>query len=373
MQNTTTTPVNHDIKMVDASLSPLEKAKQTVAKLEVTTHDLCAQVDATSPDGTAFDDILLACTAAADRLDRAKAMYLRLFPNEPMFGGAKTSDAEADIKTEDIPGLKTEADEDLPMAKVYLAAKPFVDHFEKLFILKKVNINDVYPRYLEWSLGSAYRKHVAKKRGELAPGSVETWEMAKEWLLKFKDTPANRWKNLQALVKLEVEYGESSDDLHHRLSRDFERLGAEKFTAAEVLLASALRSAPHTWSGKLHDTMEKSITKGPMSLNDALQMLSSIGLVSPRPDKRKDAGSSGSAPSVKRFSRDRGSSSSSSSRPAPTGHHGNSSNSSNTSNTSSNGTGKLCAKRGCGAPYTDDHNELRDDQNTSKPQNKNGS
>ncbi|SAL96450.1 hypothetical protein, partial, partial [Absidia glauca] len=253
-------------------------------------HDLCAQVDATSPDGTAFDDILLACTAAADRLDRAKAMYLRLFPNEPMFGGAKTSDAEADIKTEDIPGLKTEADEDLPMAKVYLAAKPFVDHFEKLFILKKVNINDVYPRYLEWSLGSAYRKHVAKKRGELAPGSVETWEMAKEWLLKFKDTPANRWKNLQALVKLEVEYGESSDDLHHRLSRDFERLGAEKFTAAEVLLASALRSAPHTWSGKLHDTMEKSITKGPMSLNDALQMLSSIGLVSPRPDKRKDAG-----------------------------------------------------------------------------------
>ncbi|SAM07224.1 hypothetical protein [Absidia glauca] len=38
-----------------------------------------------------------------------------------------------------------------------------------------------------------------------------------------------------------------------------------------------------------------------MSLNDALQMLSSIGLVSPRPDKRKDAGSSGSAPSVNGF------------------------------------------------------------------------
>ncbi|SAL97844.1 hypothetical protein [Absidia glauca] len=74
MQNTTTTPVNHDIKMVDASLFPLEKAKQTVARLEANTQDLCAQVDATSPDGSAFDDILLACTAAADRLDRAKAM-----------------------------------------------------------------------------------------------------------------------------------------------------------------------------------------------------------------------------------------------------------------------------------------------------------
>ncbi|SAL97286.1 hypothetical protein, partial, partial [Absidia glauca] len=35
------------------------------------------------------------------------------------------------------------------------------------------------------------------------------------------------------------------------------------------------------------------------------------------------------------------------------------------SNTSSNGTGKLCAKRGCGAPYTDDHNEVCDFKNAN--------
>ncbi|SAM06214.1 hypothetical protein [Absidia glauca] len=241
-----------DATMVDTT-NPLEMAKTTITTMMKNGAEDLKMITTTIASGQpCSNDLLAQCEENAKLLERTKALFNKAYPLEPMFAPVKDIKVP-NIEANQVPGLRSETDPLLPgpIGDVYLDVTKFIQHFERIFKFKELNIDLFYNRYLEWSLGKAYAQHIANMRANMTQDTVENWEMIKTWLLQYKDTPAQRWKNLCELSRITLQHGESSDQMCRRVLQDAERLGLDRFSAAELLVAGVLRYRPDSWNQKV--------------------------------------------------------------------------------------------------------------------------
>ncbi|CAO3600925.1 unnamed protein product [Absidia cylindrospora] len=76
-----------------------------------------------------------------------------------------------------------------PKELVFENVKDFIDAFEDIMVLYKLNVDIEYKRFLPVAISKAYRGFIDAQRATST--STETWTMVKDWLVQFTNTPNN--------------------------------------------------------------------------------------------------------------------------------------------------------------------------------------
>ncbi|SAL96921.1 hypothetical protein [Absidia glauca] len=223
------------------------------------------------------DAALVKALTTADRLyEDVKSLYRNAYPDEPALEPANKSQQppkehgqQSTILPVEIPVLATEDDKvDTPIGKIHHNAAGFIKNFEKLMIVKKVDVHKEYSNYIDWALGTSYAAHLNEKRQQLAKGEKETWEMVKQWLTLFNDTPVQRFRNLNAIFRCQWTPRMASDTLSASFRETMEEIGLNKFSPTEIAAAVTMLQAPPAWQTEFKEQMLLALTKGQSSVDD---------------------------------------------------------------------------------------------------------
>ncbi|SAM04544.1 hypothetical protein [Absidia glauca] len=291
---------DNDTVMTDIKDPKLSKALATVEKLkadmELKTENLEAAVnDNMDPDVMATH--IESLTEADQRYERVKAFYARNYHNEVAFKPAvapiqvstnEASNAPATILPGEIPALATEDDKlDTPIGQVHTNVATFITHFEKLLKVKGCDVNTEYGNYLDWSLGTSYAIHINQKRQSLKSTETETWQLVKEWLKEFNDTPAQRLRNLNGILRIQWNRRDSSEKFATTYRDIMEQLGADKFTVAELVAALAVLSTPYKTQIRFKEVITPVLAKGKSSVTDMTKVFQDMDISADLSDKRR--------------------------------------------------------------------------------------
>ncbi|SAL96835.1 hypothetical protein, partial, partial [Absidia glauca] len=137
---------NEDTTMVDSTLAndPLQMAKTTITTLKNKAAEDLLTITTTIASGEACsNEVMSLCEENANKLDRTKALFHRMYPMEPMFAPTPKEVKVPNIEANQVPGLRSESDPLLPgpIGDVYLDVTKFIQHFERIFKFKELNID----------------------------------------------------------------------------------------------------------------------------------------------------------------------------------------------------------------------------------------
>ncbi|CAO3593655.1 unnamed protein product [Absidia cylindrospora] len=99
--------------------------------------------------------------------------------------------------------------------------KDFINAFEDIMVLHKLNVEQEYRhrRFLPVAIGKAYRNYVDAQQANLTNGEEETWELVKDWMVQFTNTPKQVIKKITTYLDMTLGDGESGDEYLHRLQQ----------------------------------------------------------------------------------------------------------------------------------------------------------
>ncbi|SAL96759.1 hypothetical protein [Absidia glauca] len=101
---------NEDTTMVDSTLAndPLQMAKTTITTLKNKAAEYLLTITTTIASGEACsNEVMLLCEENANKLDRTKALFHRMYPMEPMFAPTPKEVKVLNIEANQVPGLRS--------------------------------------------------------------------------------------------------------------------------------------------------------------------------------------------------------------------------------------------------------------------------
>ncbi|SAM00567.1 hypothetical protein [Absidia glauca] len=220
------------------------------------------------------DAALVKALTTADRLyEDVKSLYRNAYPDEPALEPAnkshqspKEQSQQSTILPVEIPALATEDDKvDTPIGKIHHNAA--VQQLHRLGP----------------TVGTSYAAHLHEKRQQLAKGEKETWNMVKQWLTLFNDTPVQRFRNLNAIFRCQWTPLMASDTLSASFRETMEEIGLNKFSPAEIAAAATMMQA------KFKEQMLLALTKGQSSVDDIAKVIHNMDMQANQDDKRRSS------------------------------------------------------------------------------------